>query len=121
MAYKKQEQYQEAKNAWGGNVALAHENGSLTDEQIKKMTDGQLLLLAYADPARRDGIRMEWYRRTSDKKLAEEQGGRAGENFLGVHRALLEIEHRAKQLSSAAEERRRINSEALQTISTPAN
>lgn len=87
------EQKQVYKNAWGGNMAIAHENGSLTDDMLKVMTDKQISVLAFSSKGK---ITMEKYRRPSDRKTAEAQGGLPGEEYWGVSRAHLEIEYRKK-------------------------
>lgn len=94
----------------GTNLAIAHENGTLTDEALLKMTDDELAQRAFATVRTNeyqgktwkdyDGIRTENYRAPHDRKKAEAQGRNANEIYSAPCRAFILF----KKRKEAAEE-----------------
>lgn len=76
------------------NQAVAHLNGSQTDETLLSMSNSELERMAYGDIENLDYIRMEKYKRTSDRRKAELQGGYPGEEYVGTSRAWLLLDSR---------------------------
>lgn len=83
----------------GTNIALAHENGTLTDERLMAMTMDELATRAFATVRTNeyngktwkdyDGVRVELYRAPSDRKKAEGQGHTASEVYSAPCRAFV--------------------------------
>lgn len=72
------------------NIAVAHENGNLTNEYLLKQLNSTLKGLLKSDI----GAVCEEYRRPNDKKLADKQGGYPDEVYIGAHRAQIILEYR---------------------------
>lgn len=103
------------RNSISTNSALAHRDGTLTDETLLLMTDEQLERLAYTA----DGtVSTEHYRAPMIKKKADEQGHSAGSIYLGVHRALLVLDQRRRERIADAIIRRNEDEEALASLTT---
>lgn len=87
----------EGKEYWT-NLAEAHLQGKLTNEELMKMTDAQLFLLAYHG----DAVRTETYLRPRDHKVAEAQdaASNAGRPYVGAHRAVCILEFRRRLMAT---------------------
>ena len=73
---------------WWTNVAVNHINGRLSNETLLKMTDQELTNLVDKEGG------LERYRRPTDRKLAEKQGGYIDEEYDGLHRAHIILMYR---------------------------
>lgn len=76
---------------WWCNQALAHKSGALPNERLLAMSDDDLRSVGFngfGEPC------VERYSRPTDKGVAERQGGIPGEEYTGVHRAVLILEYR---------------------------
>lgn len=64
-----------------------------TDDELKRMSDQQLISLAYANPKTMDGVRMERYR-AGDYDISKKHGKEAHEEFIAPCRASLHLCYR---------------------------
>jgi len=100
------------KQKFWTNIALNHENGTLRNEQLLKMTDQELEKICD------NGVNKigEYYHRPDNKAIAEKQGGSPDDVYLGAHRAQIILDYRREKKIEEAEQRKDNNAEAFNAL-----